>query len=167
MKINLDPKIWGPKAWFFLESICITYPEFPTNEEKDKYKSFFYSLINILPCKLCNNHYLEFINKNPLTDKILSKRENVIKWILKCHNNINTLNKKKNITLDNLLNYYDEVYNNKLCNDKCSNSNINNNANVNIYELINSRIFIFLFCIIIIIILIMNKYNNFKKTNYN
>ena len=27
MRIDYNPKIWGPKGWFFLETIILSYPE--------------------------------------------------------------------------------------------------------------------------------------------
>ena len=44
MRQNLNPDIWGPRAWFFLESAVIGYPENPTKEDKLQAKKFFLSL---------------------------------------------------------------------------------------------------------------------------
>ena len=41
MRINLEPKVWGPKAWFFLESCIIGYPDRPTHDERERFKLFF------------------------------------------------------------------------------------------------------------------------------
>ena len=48
MRQNLNPNIWGPHAWFFLESIAIGYPDNPTKEEKIKAKNFFLLLESLL-----------------------------------------------------------------------------------------------------------------------
>ena len=37
----MDPKVWGPNAWIFLHSITMNYPKNPTNEDKEKYRTFF------------------------------------------------------------------------------------------------------------------------------
>jgi hypothetical protein len=30
MRNNLNPKIWGPSGWFFIDSIVLSYPDNPT-----------------------------------------------------------------------------------------------------------------------------------------
>jgi len=34
MRTNLNPNIWGPKTWFFIDSIILSYPDNPSNEDK-------------------------------------------------------------------------------------------------------------------------------------
>ena len=36
--MSLNPKVWGPHAWFFLETVAMAYPIDPTNEDKQLYK---------------------------------------------------------------------------------------------------------------------------------
>lgn len=40
-RIDLSPEIWGHNGWFFLDSICLSYPLNPSNEMKENCKSFF------------------------------------------------------------------------------------------------------------------------------
>ena len=66
----MDPNIWGPKFWFSLHNISLTYPFYPTDEDKLRYvkwitKSLLFTLIplhNDDKCvqyyKLINNKYL-------------------------------------------------------------------------------------------------------------
>ena len=35
--MQLDPKIWGPKYWFVLHTIALTYPDTPNSVTKKKY----------------------------------------------------------------------------------------------------------------------------------
>ena len=44
MRQNFDPKVWGPKAWFFLESIAMAYPTKPTYDQKKAAENFFSAL---------------------------------------------------------------------------------------------------------------------------
>ena len=53
MSIDYNPKIWGPKAWFFIETIILSYPDNPTLNDKNTFKNFFNSLAFILPCRKC------------------------------------------------------------------------------------------------------------------
>ena len=34
MRQNFEPKVWGPHAWFFLETVAMGYSTDPTYEEK-------------------------------------------------------------------------------------------------------------------------------------
>ena len=44
MRQNFEPKIWGPHAWFFLESVTMAYPTKPSFDEKKAAEQFFNSL---------------------------------------------------------------------------------------------------------------------------
>ena len=45
---NLNPKIWGPHAWFFIESIVIGLPDKITNELQNELKHFFISISSLI-----------------------------------------------------------------------------------------------------------------------
>lgn len=106
MNIDYNPKIWGPKAWFFIETIILSYPNNPTLNDKTIFKNFFNSLANILPCEKCRYNYKNHIKSNPLNDDILCNKNNLIEWIVKIHN----LSMGKKITKKSMLNYYNNQY---------------------------------------------------------
>ena len=85
--MNLNPQVWGPRAWFFIDSIVLSLPDKLSYEQKNIYKNFLTSLQDILPCEGCRKHYKQNLIKFPLTDEVLSKKENMIKWVLNVHNN--------------------------------------------------------------------------------
>lgn len=118
-RIDLNSEIWGPAGWFFSESICLAYPKNPSMEEKIQYKNYFYSFPYVVPCNKCRYHFLQYINKYPLTDNILSSRLKMIIWILGAHNNVNRMNNKNNITLDKFNKYYNDKYKMDVNNDTC------------------------------------------------
>tara|TARA_B100000575_G_scaffold288338_1_gene288182 strand:- start:944 stop:1348 length:405 start_codon:yes stop_codon:yes gene_type:complete len=121
MSIDYNPKIWGPKAWFFIETIILSYPDNPTLNDKTTFKNFFNSLAYILPCRKCRYNYKNHIKSYPLNDKILSNKNNLIDWIVKIHN----LSMGKKITKKSMLNYYINQY-----------KNTNNNLYIYIYIII-------------------------------
>lgn len=83
-------KIWGPHGWIFLHTVTFGYPLEPTDEQKIKYKNFFESVGDILPCKYCRESYKEFItNKTPLTDNVMQNRDTLTKWFYNIHENVN------------------------------------------------------------------------------
>jgi hypothetical protein len=105
-RINIDSSLWGPKAWFFLDTIILSYPSKPTPEDIESFKQFFLSLEVIIPCEKCRYHYGTYLAKNPLTSDILNSKKKFIKWFLACHNNIRKADNKKEISLDEFYKYY-------------------------------------------------------------
>ena len=108
MRQNLEPKIWGPHAWFFLESIAMAYPQEPTYDDKKNAEKFFISLQLLIPCKKCRDNYKKHLKEYPLNEDILANRDNLFKWIVDIHNSVDP---KKKRTYDEVFNYYLEKYN--------------------------------------------------------
>ena len=99
--------IWGPQAWTFLHTINFNYPENPTNRDKHNYFNFFYSLKHVLPCETCKKHYEE--NSTDLENN-LDNRDELVKWLIDIHNNVNKTNNKKIYTYDEVYNEYNQLY---------------------------------------------------------
>lgn len=91
---KIGPEFWGPPAWKFLHIVALAYPENPNEYEKQSYKNFYTIIKDILPCKLCGEHYTQHLKNYPLDDIILSSRENLVKWTIDIHNEVNKLNNK-------------------------------------------------------------------------
>ena len=85
----ITPEVWGPHGWKFIHYVTLAYPDKPTPEQKEKYKAFLILLKDVLPCSLCANHYGENLRSHPLTDEVLSSKENLIKWGIEIHNIVN------------------------------------------------------------------------------
>lgn len=130
-RIDLDSSIWGSKGWFFLDSVCLAYPDNPTKQEKQQYKYFFNALSIIGPCTKCRVHFNNFIKKYPLNNNILKSKDNLILWILTAHNNVKKINGEKQIKLEDFYKYYNNMYKTDVkingCKDKCALTNLPNN----------------------------------------
>ena len=137
--MNIDKSIWGKHIWFTLHYISLGYPDNPNNNDKEKYKAFFFLIKDILPCKICANHYNENLIKMPLTDKILSDKELFIRWVIDLHNTVNQIIGKE--ILD-----YDSAKKLIIKNINCDHNNISNNY-FNFYIL--ALIIIIIICLII------------------
>jgi hypothetical protein len=163
-RINLDPKIWGPYGWLFIQSCILSYPENPNNNDKEGFRQLLGSLKIVLPCLKCRNHFEEYIYDNPLDNNILNNKENLIKWILGAQNNVNKINNKELITYDEFINYYKNHYsinnlNEESCSVSCNKKCIKNNKE-NLYD-IKDMIYMITFIVIILIVLICyKKYQN-------
>jgi hypothetical protein len=81
-------KLWGCHAWVFLHAVCNTFPSRPTTFQKTQYKTFFDCLLYILPCKLCQQHYAQWLQMQPVYD-CLSSKKMLKQWIFDLHNNVN------------------------------------------------------------------------------
>jgi hypothetical protein len=88
---GLMTKIWGPRAWFFANSVAFGYPVNPTSEQKQQYKTFFLHLGFVLPCGFCRESYQFFIKdgETEITDEVFENRDTLTKWIFKLHNRVN------------------------------------------------------------------------------
>ena len=107
MRQNFEPSIWGPHAWFFLETVAMAYPTNPTFNEKKAAEKFFKSLTIMIPCEKCRNNYKKHIKKYPIDDNVLKSRDNLFKWIVDIHNSVDP---KKQRTYDETFNYYMDKY---------------------------------------------------------
>lgn len=106
----LSPLVWGPDAWTFLHSITLKYPDNPSITEKINYKQFFESLQNVLPCDSCCNHYKQNLRKHPLTEYVMSSRQQLIKWLIDIHNEVNIANGKPVLSYTQVLDIYKKKY---------------------------------------------------------
>uniref|UniRef100_A0A6C0M0D5 thiol oxidase n=1 Tax=viral metagenome TaxID=1070528 RepID=A0A6C0M0D5_9ZZZZ len=105
MTINLNPKIWGPHAWFFLDSIIISI----NNDNLQIYKSFFSNLGAVLPCAKCRIHFDEYIKSHPLTD--VSNKDEFLIWFNTLHNEIRIWNGTSPRDIKSVLQFYNQQYN--------------------------------------------------------
>jgi len=111
---GLMTKVWGPPGWLFLHCVSFGYPTDPINFDIEKkqvigttvqmYRSFFENLGWVFPCVYCRDSYKQFIKDLPLTDQVLSSRDNLVEWFWKIHSKVNNKLqvKYKNINLDNV-----------------------------------------------------------------
>lgn len=83
--------IWGNHMWNSLHCISFTYPEKPTDEDKQHYKTYFETLKYVLPCCICRKHYTEHTSVGgdfPITDNIFDSRDTLSYWVYDLHKNV-------------------------------------------------------------------------------
>lgn len=106
--MTLNPEIWGPHYWFFLETISLTYPLHPNDVSKKKYYDFIQNLPLFIPNPEIGNNFSKLIDTFPVTP-YLDSRLSFMKWINFIHNKINKQLDKPQINLyDGLDNYYQQ-----------------------------------------------------------
>jgi hypothetical protein len=142
--INISPNLWGPHLWKFMHYLTLSYPDNPDIQDVNKYHTFFSMIGEYLPCEKCRIHYKGHLQEYPLTQKILSSRDNLTHWLFNLHNIVNQSLNKKELTIKE----FNDIYVN----------NINNNiSNSNSNSYINTIIFVIIILIIIIPLIIYKK----------
>ena len=101
--------IWGPPAWTFLHTVTFNYPENPTEDDKRNFYNFFDSLQHVLPCEKCKGHYKQNIQKYNLKNNLGSRQE-LVKWLIDLHNDINKDNGKPVWSYSEVYNKYQNMY---------------------------------------------------------
>ena len=146
MRQNFEPTIWGPHAWFFLETITMAYSTEPTFQEKKAAEKFFKSLGTMIPCEKCRTNYKKHLKKHPLSEEVLSSRDNLFKWIVDVHNSVDP---KKQKTYDETFKYYTNKYGYKVTNNNKKNG-------------VNKKIIILFILISVILYILIEIFNILK-----
>ena len=95
MELTPDRNNWGPNAWSFIHYVALGYPTNPTDNDKENYKTFYYSLQNTLPCQKCAANYQRHLKDIPI-DSALEGPQELFKWTIDIHNEVNKeLGKRK------------------------------------------------------------------------
>lgn len=103
---NINPAIWGPNLWKFMHYLTLSYPENPTEEEKDRLHDFFEIIKTLLPCEKCRYNFKNHLEKFPLTDEILSTNLSVVKWLFNLHNEVNKSLDKPELSYTDFIDIY-------------------------------------------------------------
>jgi Erv1 / Alr family len=103
--MHLPPSSWGPFFWHTMHIVALGYPVKATYGHKKAAKDFFESLTFLIPCPICRDHYAEFLQKMPISP-FLDRRDDLFKWTVELHNNVNeTLGKPKYSEVESI-NFY-------------------------------------------------------------
>lgn len=102
--MRIGTQVWGGPLWFSIHIIALVYPKQPSYADKKAAKDYFESLQFLLPCPICRTHLKEHLAKNPITPH-LDRKEDLFKWTVVLHNEVNkSLNKPTMTELEAL--YY-------------------------------------------------------------
>lgn len=104
--MSTDPRVWGPSTWKLIHTTALSYSDCPTDEDKKNMKNFFVYLGRSLPCMKCRNNFSKHLKTHPITDKVLSSRQNLFNWTVDIHNEVNKIHRKKIWTYEETLPLY-------------------------------------------------------------
>lgn len=103
---NINPVLWGKHLWIYLHYLTLSYPDKPTQEDKQKMKEYFTGLWRYLPCEKCRINYLRHFEELPLTDETLENRDKFVFWLVDFHNIVNLETGKKQMTKAEFIKQY-------------------------------------------------------------
>ena len=106
--MKLPPTVWGPLFWHTIHIVALGYSNSPTYAQKRAAKEFFESLTQLIPCAVCREHYTTHLNKNPISPH-LDRRDDLFKWTVHLHNEVNSLLGKPRMLESSVLYYYRRI----------------------------------------------------------
>lgn len=96
-----SPEVWGESFWFVVHLGSISAPEFIPVDKRYKYWGFIDGIPEMLACGKCSKHAREWVEQHrQYQDQICSSRDNLVKFYVDMHNNVNIRNGKPVITVD-------------------------------------------------------------------
>lgn len=96
-------QFFGPSTWRALHAITFTFPENPTDKDKQEYLDFVQALSKVLPCPQCRSHMMDYIKNNPID---VSSQLAFSKWGVDFHNAVNQRIGKPVIPYENVRKRY-------------------------------------------------------------
>lgn len=110
-RLNIPPNTKWPDAWWMqIFSLIAAYPK--SNPEMEVITDTRASLIamrSTLPCAKCRGNWRKKIQKNPLTDKVMSSRESLLRWMCDRFREINK--RRRSLSNSKITKYYiDRLY---------------------------------------------------------
>jgi len=85
--MSISPQDWGARYWATIHSVAFWYPTEPTPQQKKAAYDFYTSLVELLPCGGCRDHYAELLQTYPLESAVIN-RTTLLKWTVDVHNAI-------------------------------------------------------------------------------
>lgn len=102
---------WGPLYWYFFHSVLNTYPDEPTNIDKEVFGNGILLFVKLVPCSSCRHHFTLILKSTPVK---LANRSELRKWGINVHNKVNIRLKKNIYSASNYDNDYKVINHQKI-----------------------------------------------------
>ena len=106
-KISIEGESFWSYWWYQLHLLAEYYPEVPREVDKNQIKVLFETLSKKIICGKCRRHFNSYIYENPYYNYLISKNQLRL-YLMNLHNQINTLRKKKIVTLEEIIIIYQD-----------------------------------------------------------
>lgn len=95
---NPETSEWGPHFWYAMR-MGARRPSRPmTDQDVERLKDFYMSLVSVLPCETCSNHYREILERRPLTERILRSKPRLCDWVEQVRRDVDRIVYETDIT---------------------------------------------------------------------
>lgn len=128
----MHSKVWGKYQWRMMHIISYTYNGRMNEKERQRYISFYKTILAVIPCPVCSAHYAKRLKRYPVEGHLKDK-DSLASWVNFLHNEVNYALQKPIVSKsqsdlmyfkDNKLQYdFNDIY--MLCHIYSMNSNIN------------------------------------------
>jgi Erv1 / Alr family len=104
----MEPKIWGKYVWTSVHILALGYPDKPTPEDMQNYKTFYTDLWKVIPCHKCSINYKKHLDDLPI-DKYLTDNMSLFRWTVEFHNIVNKELGKKEWSFEETLDKFRKI----------------------------------------------------------
>lgn len=95
--MTYQPIFWGRQMWHSMHMVALSFPDNPTQEQQEKFRNFYESIANVLPCPTCAANYGKKLKEYPIQ---LDSRDSLFRWTVDIHNMVNKKNGKRELSYD-------------------------------------------------------------------
>jgi len=112
------PAIWGPTAWYLIHHVTknlvkLNPPDVQKNEYLSAVEDFLTSLLLLIPCSICQNHFRENLMEDPPYQHFETWAK-LDKWGHNLHNKVNQMLKKPSLPYLEYQNMYQRKQSKKM-----------------------------------------------------
>lgn len=97
---------WGPPTWSYIHEKSLSYPETPTEEDKQRYKDWLLAIAEHIDCEDCSKHMNTFIVG--ANDSAYQDKSHFVRFLIDMHNKVNQFTKKEVLSYTEALIHMDE-----------------------------------------------------------
>lgn len=108
-KCYRNPTVWGPPTWFFLHSMTLALDDDVPADQQAHIKSLMNDLTAVLPCPSCGVNLAKHMKEHPI-DMHLTKRKDMVKWMVDIHNMVNKDVGNREVSQDEALKGYKKAF---------------------------------------------------------
>jgi len=103
------PEDFGKNIWDTMILVALGYPENPTSDDVDKFRSYYFLQGNVLPCPKCSFNFNKHLEKYPLNNNVFYSKYNILMWIFNLKNEVNDLVGKREIPFYDFMTYVRKI----------------------------------------------------------
>ena len=107
-RMGMSPDVWGPVFWATMHIATLGYPVNPTPKDQEAAIKFYESLVVMIPCPICREHYGTHLTEMPVKD-VVNNRDALINWVFNIHNKVNVQLGKKEIAWEEYVKYMSKL----------------------------------------------------------